>query len=607
MLSQMRQGQFIKTVLWVVVVTFVATMIFVWGADLQGSGCGTRAPQGEQWAGMVGKQPISLAEYDRRLREAISQMAQGREPGQVISEDERLRVSDQIFQQMVNEALFKQEVDRMGLEPSDQEIGDVLQYDPPDFLKQQFRDEQGNFNQDAYQLALNNPNVDWKPLEAFVRSSLPAERLQQMLMSSVHVGEGEVRQEYERRFRKMTVRYAGQTWRDVVLENENPGDETLRAYFQSHLDDYQLDERYRIDAVRFSRDPSPEDDAYVKDRMDFLRQQILQGGKTFDQMAKEWSQDLSNADKGGNLGWFGKGVMDPAFEQAAFALKEGEVSQPVRTRFGYHLIKLDGKRDEAGQEEVSARHILLRVEPSFATQDSLTTLADSLYAQATRDGSLATAAASLGVEGLSPPPFTQRQSIEGIGFNSSVKSRVERMKPGEITKSFAARDADYLVQLMEVLPAGPSDFDTERDKVTRDWRESQQRAVARQKAAALRAAIDAGASLDAAAKELGLEAVETDPFARRDYIPGVGRQGAFQDAAFIMNPGETSGVVETQEGAYVFTLLTKPESDKTSFPTERDKIRERLLSSAQQRFFESWMTELKKRFPVKDYRDQYYK
>jgi len=606
MLSQMRQGPFIKTVLWVVVVAFVATMIFVWGADLQGVGCSKNAPQGQQWVGKVGHKGLSLADYDRRLRQAVSQLAQGREAGQVISEDERLRVADQVFEQMVNEQLFEMEVARLKLTPSDQEVGDVLQYDPPEILVQQFRDAQGNFDRNAYELALNNPSVDWTPFEQYVRANLPAERLQQMLVSSVHIGEGDVRLEFERRYRKMTVLYAGQAWREVKLDNDTPTDEVLRAWFEAHKADFKVDERYRIDAVRLSRDPSAADEAFVRSRMESLRQEIVAGGKPFAQMAKEWSQDLANAELGGDLGWFGKGRMDPAFEAAAFALAEGQISQAVRSSFGFHLIQVDGKRKQAGADEISARHILLRVEPSYATLDSLSGLADSLYAKAEASGSLAGAARALGLSPISPPPFSKRESIAGLGFNSAVKAKVEHMQAGQISKSFQARDADYLVQLVEILPAGTPDFTGKRDEVLRAWREAQQRAIAHQKATALKTATDAGRGLREAATALGMTAVQSEPFSRRDYVPGVGREGAFQIAAFLLNPGQLSGVVEAQEGAYVLQVLEKPASNKDNWTEESKRIRERLLSAAQQRYFTSWMTALKERFPVEDYRDRFY-
>ncbi len=605
MLSQMREGRFIKTVLWIVVVAFVATMVFVWGADLQGMDCSGTAPQGEQWVGKVGKVGISLRDYDNRYRNGRSQLSQNRQPGQVLTADELLRLQDQVFEQMVNETLFQLEVDRLGLTPSEAEIGDVLQFDPPELLMQQFRNEEGVFDRNAYELALNNPNVDWTPFEEYVRSSLPSTRLQQMLISSIHIGEGEIRAEFERRFRKVTVGYAGKAWRDIELEGEDPDDETLRAYLAENAADYEQEERFRMTAVKLSRDPSPADEEYIRGRLDFLRTEI-EGGKAFEQMAKEWSQDLSNAEQGGDLGWFGLGRMDPAFEEAAFALSEGEVSQPVRSSFGYHLIKVDSRRTQDELDEVSARHILLRVEPSYATLDSIQAEADSLTNRTDEGLNLADAAAALGLEALRPAPFSVRESIEGLGYNNAIKARVSRMEVGEVTRRFSARDADYLIQLDEKIPVGPGDFESQREALLAAWREDQQRAAALEQGKALHAAVQSGRSLADVAEAQEVEYKISEPFGRRDYIPGIGPEGSFQRAAFILNQGEMSGVIEAQQGAYVMEVIAKPESDKALYNSEHDGIRDRLLSTAQQRYFTSWMAQLKERFPVEDFREEFY-
>jgi len=608
MLSQMREGQFIKTVLWIVVVAFVATMVFVWGADLEGLDCSAeRAPQGQRWIGKVGDQGLSIREFDQRYRQGRSQAAQNRRPGQVITEDEDIRLMDQVFDQMVNEALFTAEVARLGLLPSDEEIGDVLLYDPPEMLRRQFTNENGEFNRAAYNLALNNPNIDWTPFEEWVRANLPFERLQQIVASSVHVGEGDLRQEFERRFAKAQVLYAGKTWRDMELSQEDPGEEALRAHYEANLNRYEEGESWRIAAVTLSRDPSADDVAYVTSRMRGIRNQIL-AGTPFADMARDYSQDMSNAEQGGDLGWFGRGRMVPEFEDAAFGLAVGEVSEPVRTQFGLHLIKKEAEREEGGVPEINARHILLLVEPTYATLDSVAALADSLLNRAEALGSLKDAAASLGLEAAEPAPFTEAASIEGLGYNSAIKARVQLMEPGQVSRRFSGREADYIIQLLEKRPGGPAPFDDVRDRVLADWQQSERKRLAREAAQALRDRYDQGGiSLREAAEELGMTPQETAHFTRTEYLPGIGGEGAFHTVAFLLNPGDVSQVIETAQGAYVMELRDRQRADTSGYPQERDNLLRRLQGNAQQIWFEHWLENLKEETGVQDWRDRYYR
>lgn len=89
----------------------------------------------------------------------------------------------------------------------------------------------------------------------------------------------------------------------------------------------------------------------------------VRAGEDFAKLAKEFSSDQGNKDKGGDLGWFGKGAMVPAFEEAAFKLKPGEISDLVETPFGLHIIKMDERKTETKDgkpdEQVHARHILI--------------------------------------------------------------------------------------------------------------------------------------------------------------------------------------------------------------------------------------------------------
>ncbi len=606
MLSQMRDRTFIKWTLWFVVVAFVISMIFVWGADYQGLGCSSsQAPQGQRWVAMVGDTGVSLRNFDQRLRQAYSDMAASRQPGQPITADERIAVQDQVFEQLVNEVLFTLEVERLGLEPTDNEVREVLNNDPPDFLRRQFMDENGVFNEEAYRQALADPRIDWVPIEGIVRNMLPLNRLQQIFSTQVHISEEELRQEFERRNIQTKILYAGSSWRDMELPSEDPGDEVLQSYFNDNLDKFQDPATYSIQYVKIDRGPSEADEGFVRERMDFILDE-LEAGRSFEDLARDYSEDMSNAENGGDLGWFTRGRMVPEFEQAAFDLAKGAVSDPVKTQFGFHLIKKEDERTtEDGKEEIQARHLLLRVEASYATLDSMSTLADSLSNLATELGSLADAGTRLGLEVAQPAPFALNSSIEDLGFNPAIHAEVQRLEPGQVSRRFTGRQSDYVIQLENIQPEAPSDLATSRDMVLRMWKTDEQKKLAREKAQALRDAYDAGSSLLDAISATGLESNEKD-VKFSDYLPGVGSETAFHILAYQMAPGSVSSVIETDQGAWVLEVLDRTPLDTDLFGEQRPAILQDLLGRAQSERFASWVKDLKDSYGVEDFRDEFY-
>lgn len=139
-----------------------------------------------------------------------------------------------------------------------------------------------------------------------------------------------------------------------------------------------LPERIDIDHILITEKPSPKSKQNTLDMINGIREEILNGTLSFEEAAFQYSQDPGSAEDGGDLGFVPKGTFVPEFEKAAFALKPGELSQPVETQFGYHLIETIEMRGEL----IHCRHILFSVQTTDEDNqyviNMLSTLKDSI-------------------------------------------------------------------------------------------------------------------------------------------------------------------------------------------------------------------------------------
>lgn len=127
------------------------------------------------------------------------------------------------------------------------------------------------------------------------------------------------------------------------LRDKARGEEQARAHYDESIEDYKKEQAKASHILVKDQAAARK----VKGRVD--------GGEDFAAVAKEVSEDRGSKVKGGDLGWFGRGRMAPEFEEAAFALQEGEISDPIKTKFGYHVIMCTGRRDQIPFEEVQER------------------------------------------------------------------------------------------------------------------------------------------------------------------------------------------------------------------------------------------------------------
>ena len=586
-----------KVVLFAVLIAFVGFIFFDWGMNLSRN-------QGPR-AGLVGKvngEDITSETY-RRMRMQMAQTFEQRN-GRAPELADNDALDEQTWVSLVREKLVQQQIAKYGITISDAEILEMLRTNPPDEVRAQFTNEKGEFDVAAYQSALSNPALatQWAGVENYLRSILPADKIQNYVGLNARVTSAEVHDRFLARNEKVKARYAASLPANVQLPEDATSDERLHAYYEAHLPEYTVGERAILEYVQIPKMPSAADTAATKEDLQQLHDDIVLRGQDFAEVAKSWSDDNSAAN-GGDLGTFGHGAMVPEFDKVAFATPVGQVSDVFLSPFGFHILKVESRQTEAGKETVHARHILLKIEVSNETDRAASDKIDDFLAAVNedkKDWSKAAGDAGLTIERT--PAFARGEPIPGIGLNRAAERFAFSSEPGESSKEPVEDETAYWAfRLVQRLPAGTAAFDDVKDRVLTALTEEARRGIARQRLEDAIAQAGPG-SVDALAKAMGAPVDTTVEFTRDSFVPGVGRRDAFVAEAFALAPGETSGLVDSDRGFYVIQSMARIAADESQFEAQKADLRRQILVEKRQALITAWIEDLVRSAKIVDFR-----
>ena len=515
-------------VLWFVIFAFIGLIVVEWGADY--SGAGTNAA-GDA-VGVVNGKTISLQEFQDALRRIARQMPQEQRADQAL-------LVQQVWDYYVREIILNQEYERLGFEVTDGEIAFYTRNNPPQAVREfaTFQTD-GAFDMDKYAQFIGNPAnlsdpnnqalVLW--IENTIKRQLLEYRLQRMLRGTAQVSPNEAHQHFAEVNEKVRIEYAFAP-SDAADDEIEVSDEDLAAYYEENMADYEHPDQVKLEYVRFPKVASAADSLKIKKEIEQIRQEI-EAGADFAELAGVVSDDEGSAARGGDLGFFGRGQMVTPFEEAAFALAPGELSEPVQTRYGWHLIKVEERLEEESGERVHARHILLRYQPSRTTEDSLRSRAEVFQEQATAEGFAATLAAS-GTEATPTNFLRKSQAVPGISANTTwLVNWFFEEEPGAVSQVIEDDLGLWVAHLVAKRPEGVAPLDELKDRLEPLVRASKKAARAAAQLEAVRREVGAGATLAQAAQNAGVEFHAPEAFARTESVEGLGRANAVIGAAF---------------------------------------------------------------------------
>jgi peptidyl-prolyl cis-trans isomerase D len=333
------------------------------------------------------------------------------------------------------------------------------------------------------------------------------------------------------------------------------------------------------------------DSAAVRARALAIRARIL-GGEKFEDVARAESVDSVSAAKGGDLGAGVKGRFVPAFEAGANGLKPGEISQPVLTPFGYHIIRLDSRKGDT----LALHHILLRIAQSDSAASRTDRRADSLAriaATADVPAKFDSAARTLHI------PVLKAQVIEGnsLTVNGQYIPSVgpwafEGAKPGESSELFDAEDGYYLARLDSLVPGGTLTLDQAKQDI-RAYLVRQKKIDALMPQATNVAKLAAASTLEQAAKLTSLQVVKTNPFTRVTGVPELAQFPEAVGAAFKLPLHVVSAPIKASGGVVIERVDNRVPASRAAFETQKDGLRQQALSQLRQQRVREFLSNLK--------------
>ncbi len=597
-MNKMRESM--KTILMILVLAFIATIVFDWGMG----GFRGRAPRGV--IAQVNGEDIS---YDEFVKSYQQELKARREQGQPELEGYQLQqLENQVFERLVQQRLLRRSIEQMKLGATDDEVGEELWNNPPDIIRQSpaFIDSAtGTFSMALYQQALENPQLDrqWESVAEYLRTVLPFQKLGDLINAAVVVTDDDARIEYMKTHLRARVNYLFFDAASFAGREGEPTEAEIKAYYEKNKKDFVEKETRVIDYVLIELKASAADSEAVRRQAEELLADA-RAGRNFAEMAGIYSQDPGSASNGGDLGYFKHSAMVKPFADAAFSARVGEIVGPVETQYGLHIIKVEDRRKADGEDEVKASHILLKIEPSNKTREALRDVA-SFIAEAAKESGLKAAAESEKVSVQTTPPFTAEGFIPGIGFEPRLGRFVFRAKLNQVSDVIGTESGYVVAQVKQMTKERTLPLKEARDRIVMSLKNEKRMEAAFKAANEAYAAYTSGTPLETVALNNNLTLNTTDEFVLGRAIPGVGREPAFAAAAISLEPGQVSQPVKGSRGCYLIQLVSKTPFDENDFQQQKEAIRAQLAVRLRNQAFSQWYTKVKNDAKIKDYRADY--
>ncbi len=632
MLNFIRSHGMVKVFLWVIIIAFVTTIFYSWGA-------GGKIGGANKTVATVNGMAIKVNEFDRAYGNIIN-FYRNQFRGQFSEEmAAKLNLKENALDALIQNRLVLLEAEKMNLMVSDQELAESI-FKRPEFQKD------NKFSNSLYNNYLRFSRISARDFEDNQRKTLLREKLEGVIKASTQISETEIQDAYKRENEKIKFKYIGFS-KDYFKPAGRPSDEEIQKYFDSYKSQFEVPEQIQVQYVKltpkmveetvkiyeedikdyydtnqakffikkqykashilikndtplpFGEDLSDEEkekllneaDEKTRIKADEILKQIKEGAE-FGEMAKKYSGDPGSGTNGGSLGQFSRGMMVPEFEAALDQLTPGELGGPVKTLFGFHIVRLDEVKEERLKPLTEVQEEIKKTLKKDKARKRIRRIAKKIRKAAGVGNDLAKAALEYKAETKTTEFISGKvHNVPEIGnvpefFNTAFSLSGEQLSdPVNLPEAsyllkIVARKDPYIPKLNEVL-----------SKVTQAVVEEKNKSATENQFKALGERLKTEKNLEQLAKELKMTVEETPFINQSDSIPGIGNIQSIKDAVFPLKPGETT--TGTSRGIYYLIQMVEREAADQPGPEQLKKIYARLKNEKARVIFQEWMENVK--------------
>jgi peptidyl-prolyl cis-trans isomerase D len=617
-LRKKKRSWIITILLGLIIIVFVA----FYGGSQQQTGAASNVAE-------VNGESISQREFIMHYQRAVEryrEMFKGSLTPELLK---NLNLKHSLLEELVEARLVLQEARRLGLTATDEELMNAIAQ-VPEFQVN------GRFNKERYIQLLRANRLTPAQFEEDQRKQLTIQRLLGVLADSAHVTEAEVRERYRFEQEKINLQFIRFLAKDH-LSDVKITDQDVQKFYERNkeslkepikvqveyipyafdqfstavqLTDKEIEDYYNANRLSKFTTPKQAKVRYIMVRLDpaaddkqkeaarARANRILaeaRGGKNFAELARKESEDPS-AEKGGEIGWLNQGQVPEALDKQIFALAKGEISEPIETPLGFHIVKVEDVKEEKTLSLAEAKPVITRELKLEKGKYEAAKIADRDREKAASGNDLAKVAQESGLTLNTTRLFSEGEVLPEIGPTQDFYKTALSLRAKEVSSVIEGPNAYYILKVTERQEAFVPPLDAVRGKIEKGLKESQAYEMAVQKANDLLDQLKKEPNLAKLARDQKLKLEETGWFARNtQQLPKVGELQNLTIGSLALSARKPipDKIFTQSDAAFVFAYKDGQAADMAQFEKDKSQLMQQALAEAKQRILLKFKDELK--------------